>query len=139
MNQTEREVQHAVMSFLDHYARADVEGCMSCLATQGELLFFGTNADEVFRSREQLREAFTRDFATLSELRWGSPRHTLVSVGADQASVLIELPSTYRAEGKAQEVLFRYALTLVPEAGVWRLRAGLASVAAAAGTLTFGD
>lgn len=47
--------------------------------------------------------------------------------------VLLELPISYEAGGKAEQLTLRYAFGLRKEAGEWKIAAGSASTPSAAG------
>jgi ketosteroid isomerase-like protein len=128
----------AVMDFLNGYAKADLDGCMRIVAASTPILLFGTNDNEVFTSSEDVRDALTRDFAAMSDIRWGETRHSHVVAGQAFANVLLELPISYRAAGKKVETLFRYALTLAKEGRRWKICGGMAGVPAPSGTYAFG-
>lgn len=98
----------------------------------------GTNQGEVFRSVDEVREAFSRDFKQMQNIRWGEPRHVQVTTSDTLASVIIELPISYETAGKSEKTLFRHALTLCRENGDWKVCGGMASVPFSAGTYSFG-
>lgn len=133
-SQTALEV---VLRFLNSYSKEDVEACLSAFSTTRELMLLGTNDNEVFSSLQEIREAFSRDFASMSNIRFGDIRHSHVESGDTLATVLVELPITFETEGKQEQTLFRYALTLVTENGNWKIYAGMASVPFSAGTYSF--
>ena len=127
----------AVRSFLGSYAKRDVEGCMAAISASRPVFIFGTNDNEVFSTLDDLRTAFTRDFATMSNIRWGKERHVHVEAAETLASVIIELSISFQSEGEEVDTLFRYALTLNKEGGQWEICSGMASVPFASGTYTF--
>ncbi len=137
MTKEEQAVLGAVVNFLDSYSKRSIEGCMYAIATSKPIMLLGTNENEVFRSTGDVRAALTRDFDTMSDIRWGKDRNIYVEVGSTLASVIVERPIFYRSEGKDVETLFRYALTLIKEGGQWKVCAGMASVPFAAGTYSF--
>jgi hypothetical protein len=100
------------------------------------LLIFGTNIDEVFRTREELGAGLARDFASMGDIRWGEVRNFHVQAGEADAMALVELPISHESNGKAETVMFRYALAMKNESGAWKICAGAASVPAAAGNYT---
>jgi hypothetical protein len=75
MNNEEQAALDTVMGFLDSYARGDVEACMSAIAVSTPILLMGTNESEVFKTVEEVRDAFTRDSANMQNMRWGEPRN----------------------------------------------------------------
>lgn len=137
MTRDEQAVLDAVMTFLDSYAKRSVELCMSAIATSKPILMFGTNDNEVFKSSDDMRAAFTRDFDSMTNIRWGERRNLHIDAAPTLASVLIELPLTFQSEGKETATLFRYALTLIKEGEQWRISSGMASVPFPAGTYSF--
>ncbi len=137
MTKEEQAALDAVMNFLDSYSRRSIEDCMSAIATSKPLLMFGTNDNEVFRTTEDVRAAFTKDFASMANIRWGKHRNVHVEAVSTLAFVMIELPISYLSEGKNVETLFRYALTLTQESGQWKICSGMASVPFATGTYVF--
>lgn len=137
MSNEDEVILEAVNRYLDAYAQRSVEDCMQHMATTSPVMLFGTNADEVFTSIDAVRAAFARDFAGMADIRWGEPRHVDVRAGSELASVLLELPIAYRSEGEEVATLFRFALTLIREAGHWKICTGLASVPFPADTYSF--
>lgn len=137
MKQDMQAVSDTVMTFLEAYAKGDVDACLSVFAQESPILVLGTNLDEVCQSREDLRAGLLRDFASMSQVRWGDARHLHITPGSSHAGVLLELPLTYVAEGKTEQVMFRYAFSLVKEMGQWKIVTGMASIAAAAGSYVF--
>lgn len=134
MTSQEQAALDAAVNFLHCYSNKNLEGCMATLAASKPLLLFGTNADEVLRTVEDVRNALHRDFASMKNICWGSHRNVHVQVVSTMASVLIELPMSFLSEGKKVETLFRYALTLIQEGGNWKICSGMASVPCASGT-----
>lgn len=130
-------VEKTVTAFLASYAAKDCEGCIACLARSRPLMLMGTNADEVFTSVEQVQAGLNRDFEMMEDLTLGSLRRLQVTAGSDLASVLLEVPLSYRVSGTPVTVAFRYALVLIPEAGQWKIVGGITSVAAGEGNYSF--
>jgi hypothetical protein len=97
----------------------------------------GTNDNEVFRSADEVRSAFSKDFVNMTNIRWGKNRNIHVEAVSTLACVIIELPIAYQSEGTNVETLFRYAMTLTKEGGQWKICSGLASVPFSAGTYSF--
>lgn len=137
MNEEEQVALNAVMNFLDSYARKDVEACMSAITVSMPIMLLGTNDNEVFKTLEELREAFKRDFAGMTNIRWGKQRNIHVVATPTISNVIIELPISFQAKEETVEVLFRYALTLIKEGGQWKICSGMTSVPFASGTYSF--
>ncbi len=137
MTDQEQAALDTVMKFLDSYSQRSVEGCMSAIAGSRPTLLFGTNENEVFKTPDDIRAALSSDFGSMTDIRWGAQRNVRVEAASTLASVLVELPISYRSHGENVETLFRYALTLVNEGGQWKICAGIASVPFAAGTYSF--
>ncbi|PKN61444.1 MAG: hypothetical protein CVU57_29525 [Deltaproteobacteria bacterium HGW-Deltaproteobacteria-15] len=137
MNKEEQAALDVVMKFLDGYSGRNVDDCMSAIAASKSILMVGTNDNEVFRTPEDVRAAFKRDFDKMADIRWGEHRNVHVQASQTLASVFIELPISYQSEGENVQTLFRYALTLVKEGGQWKICAGVASVPFASGTYAF--
>lgn len=138
MNITEEAAFNSVMHFLHHYEQRNLEACLEALASTRPLLLMGTNEGEVFRSVDEVREAFSRDFKQMQNIRWGEPHHVQVTASDTLASAIIELPISYETAGKSEKTLFRHALTLCRENGDWKVCGGMASVPLSAGTFSFG-
>lgn len=134
---------NTVINYLDNYARKNLENCMTAIVATTPILLFGTNDNEVLRSAEEMRAAFTRDFNSMEDIRWGAHRYLHVEASPTLASVVLELSIAYTAieqqVAKDIETLFRYAFTLVKEDKQWKICAALASVPFATGTYTFGQ
>lgn len=137
MNNEEQVVLSAVMNFLDNYSKRSVEGCMSSMSDSKPLLVFGTNDNEVFKTTDDVRKAFKKDFDSMNNIRWGELRNVHVEAAPTLANVIVELPIFYQNEGKDVETLFRYSLTLAKEDGRWKIRSGMASVPFMAETYSF--
>jgi hypothetical protein len=137
MDKEEQAVLDVVRKFLDSYSKRSVEECMSTIATSTPILLLGTNDNEVFRTSEDIRAAFKRDFDNMTNIRWGEHRNTHVQASSTLACVFVELPISYQSEGKEVRNLFRYAFTLAKEGAQWKICAGMASVPFASGTYSF--
>ena len=142
MTHEKQAVIKTVTNSLDNYARKNLENCMSVIVASTPILLFGTNDNEVFRSTEEIRAAFTRDFSNIDDIRWGAHRYLHVEASPTLASVVLELSIAYtiieQEVANDVETLFRYAFTLVKEDKQWKICAGLASVPFATGTYNFG-
>lgn len=142
MNEKQAAI-NTVTNFLDSYARKNLENCMSAIVAATPILLLGTNDNEVFRSTEEIRAAFTRDFRSMDDIRWGAHRYLHVETTPTLASIVLELSIAYTAieqeTAKDIETLFRYAFTLVKEDQQWKICAALASVPFATGTYSFGQ
>ncbi len=88
MTKQEQAALNAVTCFLDNYAKKNVEGCMSAMVSSKPILLLGTNENEVFRSAKDVRAAFTKDFTSMSSIRWGKDRNIYVEAKATLASVI---------------------------------------------------
>ena len=137
MSDVENSVNETIDLFFDGYARGDLAACLAAFVQQQPMLVVGTNVDEICQNREQQASALSRDFSCMSAVRWGAPRHRQLVASPAMASVFIERPLAYTADGQDQQVLFRYAFTLLPESGQWKICSAMASVAAAAGNYQF--
>lgn len=137
MTKDEQAALGAVRNFLDDYAKRNVENCMSAVATSKPILLFGTNDNEVFKTIEDVRDAFNRDFSNMTNIRWGEYRQIHVEAVSMLACVIVELPISYQYEGKDVETHFRYALMLTREEEQWKICAGMTSVPFRAGTYSF--
>ncbi|HLZ33448.1 MAG TPA: nuclear transport factor 2 family protein [Nitrospira sp.] len=137
MTKEEAAVREVVKEFLSGYEQRQVESCMSVMTHSRPLLFLGTNADEVWKTPEDLRAAFDRDFRTMTNIRWGDYRHFAIEASATLASVLIELPVSFQVGEKQEQTLFRFALTLHKELEQWKISLAMGSVPHKAGTITF--
>jgi hypothetical protein len=126
-----------VNDFLDSYSQRNIERCMSLISVSRSILLFGTNENEVFKTRDDVRSAFKRDFKSMTNIRWGEHRQFHAEALSTLASVLVELPISYHSEEKEVETLFRYALTLTKEGEQWKICSGMASVPSVAGTYSF--
>lgn len=137
MTRDEQAALDTVMKFLDSYAESNVEGCMSVMATSKPILLLGTNENEILRTTEEVRTLLERDFASMTDISFGTHRNLHVEVVPGLSSVIIEFPISYRSEGDNVETLFRYALTLIKEGEAWKISSGMASVPFSAGTYSF--
>lgn len=137
MNKEEQGALDAVIKFLDSYSQRNIEACMAAIAVSRPILMLGTNDNEVFRSSQDVRMAFSKDFANMTDIHWGKHRNIHVEAVSTLASVIIELPISYQNEGEKVETLFRYALTLTKEGEEWKLCSGVASVPFVSGTYAF--
>lgn len=137
MTKDEQAALDTVRNFLDNYSKRSVENCVSSIATSRPILLFGTNDNEVFKTIEDVRDAFNRDFSNMTNIRWGEYRHIHVEAISTLACVIVELPISYQCGGKDVETHFRYALTLIREEEQWKICAGITSVPFRAGTYSF--
>ena len=137
MSDVEKSINETIDRFFDGYANGDMAACLSAFVEQPPMMVVGTNVDEICQDREQLASALQRDFASMSAVRWGTPRYRQVFAAQSMASVFIERPLAYTADGEEQQLLFRYAFTLRPESGQWKVCSAMAAVPAAAGNYQF--
>ena len=137
MTNEEQSALDTVKDFLDSYSERSIERCMSLILVSRPIILFGTNDNEVFKTLDDVRSAFKRDFASMTNIRFGEYRQFHVEALSTLASVLVELPISYQSEGKEVSTLFRYALTLTREGGQWKICSGMASVPFVAGTYSF--
>lgn len=125
------------MQFLNAYASRDIEMCMQFMASDRKLMVMGTNLDEVFETHDAIRNSLQRDFAAMSNIQWGAPNHISAETTDSIASVLIELPVSYVADKKQEEVMLRYALLFIRQDDRWRIVQAMASLPANAGSYHF--
>lgn len=137
MTRDEQGALDAVRSYLHGYAEGDVDACLAVIAGSRPVLIFGTNADEVLKSRDDVRAALMRDRDSMANIRLGEFRHLQVEAAPEHAFVLLELPIAYEAEGGETETILRFALSLAREGERWVISSGMASVPFAAGTYSF--
>ena len=130
-------VSETIQRYLEAYAKKDLEGCLGFIAERVPLLMLGTNDDEIITERKELLNAYQRDFSMMDNIALGEARQCHVETGADLASMLLELPLSYTAEGDTTKTLFRFAFTLVRENGEWKISAGMTSVPFKSGTYSF--
>jgi len=137
MTNEEQGASETVRNFLDSYSQRNIEACMSLISASKPIMLFGTNENEVLKTREDVRSALKRDFDSMTNIRWGEYRQFRVEALSALASIFVELPISYQIEGKECETLFRYALTLTREDGQWKICSGMASVPFPVGTYSF--
>ncbi len=133
----QESAKSVVMKFLTAYAGRDADACMSLMAKNTPLLIVGTNADEVFRTQDEVRRSLQRDFDNMSNVTWGEANYAAVIAEDTLASVLLELPFSFLANNQQEKLHLRYAFTLVKENGEWRIAQAMASVPASAGSYNF--
>ncbi|WP_076790828.1 nuclear transport factor 2 family protein [Chlorobium sp. KB01] len=95
MNSNSRATLDVVLQFLDNYSKQDIDACLSAFSSVKELKLLGTNDNEVFSSLQEIREAFSRDFTSMANIRFGEIRHSHVESVDTLATVLVELPITF--------------------------------------------
>lgn len=139
MNEKKQAIMDVVSGFLESYSARDLAGCMGRIAEGRALFMLGTNEDEVFRSMDDLEAAFRRDFANMSDIRWGARRNIHIENDTSLASVLVEMPISYRSNGEEVSTIFRHSFTLVKQGDEWRICSGMASVPFSSGTYSFGS
>lgn len=136
MNQHE-SVKQIVIHFMQAYASRDIDACMRLIAADKPLLIFGTNADEIFKTADEVRQSLIRDFGVMSNVRWGDVKHIAIETDQNLATAMIELPVRYVAENKEEKTMFRYAFVLRFNQNAWQIVNAMASVPAAAGAYSF--
>lgn len=133
----QESAKSVVMQFLTAYANRDADVCISVIAKNTPLLIVGTNADEVFRTQDEVKRSLQRDFGNMSNITWGEASYASVIAEETLASVLLELPISFLANDQQEKLHLRYAFTLVKENGEWRIAQAMASVPASAGSYNF--
>jgi ketosteroid isomerase-like protein len=137
MTREEQTALKTVMSFLSNYSKKDAEGCMAAITKSEPMMVLGTNDNEVFKTIPEIRAAFKKDFKCMNNIRWGKRRNFHVKAVPTLASVIVELPVSYRSDGEKIKTLFRYALTLTKEGDKWKICSGMATVPFASDTYSF--
>ncbi|MDD5270304.1 MAG: nuclear transport factor 2 family protein [Candidatus Omnitrophica bacterium] len=99
MTNEKQAVSDVVKDFLDSYAQKSIERCMSLISVSSPILIFGTNENEVFKTRDEMSAAFKRDFESMTNIHWGQHRRFHVEALSTLASVLVELPISYLTGG----------------------------------------
>jgi hypothetical protein len=137
MTKEENAALKAVTTFLNNYAKKNIDGCMAILTKSESIMMLGTNDNEIFTTTKSIRAAFKRDYKSMSDIRWGKRRNLFVKASSTLAGVIIEMPISYKSEGEKVKTIFRYAMTLVKENEKWKICAGMASVPFSSGTYSF--
>ena len=137
MHSEDAVIRQVINDFLGSYERRNVDGCMSYMSSAKPFLFLGTNANEVFKTSHDLREAFHKDFSTFTDIHWGEYRHIAIIGSPTLASAVLEVPFSFQVKGKKQDTLFRFALTLQKQNDQWKICLAMASIPHAADTVTF--
>lgn len=137
MTKERAAIQQIVNEFLQAYELQQVDRVMSFYSQTTALLVLGTNENEAFQSTQELREAYKRDFSDMANFKWGAFHQFSLEVSEGLASVLMEMPMSFQAEGKKQQSLFRLSLTLRNEGNKWMICEALGSVPYPAGTVSF--
>lgn len=133
----QESAESVVMQFLAAYAVRDANTCMGLIAKNTPLLIVGTNADEVFRTPDEVGRSLQRDFDTMSNITWDEVKHVAVIAEETVASVMLEIPISFLANDQEEKINLRYAFTLIRENGTWLIAQAMASVPALSGSYHF--
>ena len=140
MKNNDSAVLSTVKQFLNGYARQDTESCMRVISTSVPVVFFGTNLDEVFRDADSIRAALIRDFGSISDIHFGEYQQLIVHAENSLASLIVELPISFKATEDKQQCIFRYAFNLRKEENdVWKIYSCMVCVPFSSGSLAFDE
>jgi hypothetical protein len=101
------------------------------LSSAGDILIFGTDSAEVFRTVPQWETEIKNDWELFQTLNVGDLRNvsTLVANDGELGSIVCELPADMTVGGQVTHSLFRFAAAVRKEKGEWRFVHGMIAVA----------
>jgi len=138
MKNNDSAVFSSVMQFINGYASKDLEACMRVISTSAPVMFFGSNLDEVLRDRESIETALIRDFESISDIHFGEYQQLFTHADNSLASLMIELPISFKVAKESQQCIFRYAFCLKKEGSdAWQIYAVMLSVPFSSETISF--
>ena len=140
MKNNDSAVLSTVKQFLNGYASQDPESCMRVISTSVPVVFFGTNLDEVFRDADSIRSALIRDFGSISDIHFGEYQQLIVHAENSLASLIVELPISFKVTEDTQQCIFRYVFNLRKEENdAWKIYSCMVCVPFSSGTLAFDE
>ncbi|NTW51514.1 MAG: nuclear transport factor 2 family protein [Chlorobiaceae bacterium] len=137
MSVVEQGALESVRRYLGGYSSGNIDESMSVIASSAEILLFGTNIDEVFRSTDEVRTALERDAGIMTNIQFGDFRSLHLETAPSLAFVLLEVPVSYEADGQNNNTLMRMGFSLVQEDGMWKISSGMVSVPFGSGSYSF--
>ena len=109
---TEAMVMEVINQFVDAFSKQNLDGVITLIAPDPDVVFIGSGADEKRIGMYEIRKLFERDFAQSEEISLQLGWH-LVS-GADSVA-WVAADGFVRAEVGGQEIRFPVRLTFVLE------------------------
>src|SRR5262249_49330500 len=111
------ELLSTIARFWQAYERKELATMSAVLTTSTDLTFFGSDAAEVIRTRQDWENLMRNDWQLFESTKFGEPRTLAIQISEDGklASAVYEVSDVSLIEGKSVDSLDRFALTLRKE------------------------
>jgi ketosteroid isomerase-like protein len=109
---TEAEVKDTLKSFAKSYERRDLEGVLSHIAPDEDVILYGTGADEKRVGPKEIQEQVERDWAQTDEI---AMEFDTISVSGVDSFAWAAADGRFRAKANGQEMSMPARLTCVFE------------------------
>jgi len=117
-SKTEGEVKDALEKLIDSYAKRDIKKLLGCFASDADVVFYGTGADEKRIGLEQIRTQAERDWGQTETaamtLTWSS-----ISSAGGVAWAAVDGAFKFRVEGQEMTLPVRASLVLEKRKEKW--------------------
>lgn len=117
-DQTASEVKAVLARFADAYARRDLEALMACVATDDDMVMYGTGADEKRVGPKEIEAQAQRDWDQTESAAMQFDT-TAVSAAGNVAWAAVDGAFELRAGGQIMKMPARASIVLEKRGGKW--------------------
>jgi ketosteroid isomerase-like protein len=124
-------IEDQIQKLLSGYSAKDIEAVKSVFSASDELIVFGTDAREVFRSLSDWEEQLNNDFQLFESAKFGALQNLSIQISksGDLAVAFFEAPAEMIFEGQTYPSFFRSARTFKKENDSWLIVQSLSATA----------
>ncbi|MGB9926948.1 MAG: nuclear transport factor 2 family protein [Methanosarcina sp.] len=115
---TEREIKAVLDEFVESYEKQDLEKAMSIIASDADVVMYGTGANEKCVGSKEIRAQFKKDWSQIEnpalKYNW-----TLISSAGNVAWTAIDAVLNVKLDGKNQNFPLRITKVLEKRENKW--------------------
>ncbi|MBM2813256.1 MAG: SnoaL-like protein [Ignavibacteria bacterium] len=129
LNLIKKEIETEVINICDYYHDKNFEALSRLFSTKSNIMIFGTNSKETYRTIEEWQALVKRDIELYDVINFGKIRNLSIQVAssANFATSFFEAELEYTAEYERSNPDIRLALTWIKEDENWKIIQWLAS------------
>lgn len=116
-------IENQIQKILSGYSEKDYEAVLGVFSESDELIVFGTDVNEIFRSKSEFKEQLKNDFQLFESVKFGELQNLSIRISksGDLAVAVFEAPAEMEFDGLIFHTFFRSARTFIKENGSWLL------------------
>jgi ketosteroid isomerase-like protein len=124
-------IEGQIQKLLSGYSAKDVEAVISVFSKSDELIVFGTDAKEIFRSLSEFEDQLNNDFQLFESVKFGVVQNLSIQISksGDLAVAVFEAPAEMVFDGQINKSFFRSARTWKKENDSWLIVQSLSATA----------